>query len=180
MRSRWLLLLAGLGLLTLGVVLGAVLFADDDSGSGIQPIPTSRAAPDVTTAAYADQPTLAGTLFDGRPWVLRLDPDYGICQIIGTVDFGCEVPNTILSDRATPRRVVESTPFSDPQSAILMYAYLPSDATQVELVRADGSSVAVDETVEPTTHMWATPVTPGDNPTAVIYRDGNGTEVARY
>jgi hypothetical protein len=28
--------------------------------------------------------------------------------------------------------------------------------------------------------MWAVPVQQGDNPDVVIYRDGDGTEVARF
>jgi hypothetical protein len=183
MRTRLLLLAAGLALLVLGGVIGAVVFADDNPEPSAQSIRPSLPAPDraaVEAAGDADRPLLAGVLHDGRAWTLRFDRKLGICQTIGGTDFGCEVPNTVLSDRAMPRRVVEGTRFSDPQSAILMYAYLPTDATHAELVRADGTALATREVVEQATQIWAAPVTPGDNPAAVIYRDDNGVEVARF
>jgi hypothetical protein len=183
MRSRRLLLTAGLGLLSLGLVLGAVLFAaDDDSGPVTQATQISLSVPHTTaqSAGYAAQPVLAGILHDGRPWALRLDPDFGLCPIIGSTDFGCDVPNNDPPDRATPRRAVERTAFATPQSGVLAYAFLPSGATQAQLVFVDGRTVNADEVVELTAHFWAAPMTPGDNPLTVIYRDDNGTEVSRY
>ncbi len=182
MRARLLLLTAGLGLLILGLVLGAVLFAaDDDSGPATQATQTSLSVPHTAqSAGHAAQPVLAGILHDGRPWALRLDPDFGLCPIIGSTDFGCDVPNNDPPDRATPRRAVERTAFATPQSGVLAYAFLPSGATQAELVFADGRTVNADEVVELTAHFWAAPITPGDNPPTVIYRDDNGAEVSRY
>jgi hypothetical protein len=183
MRSRLLLLTTGLGLLVLGIVLGAVLFAvDNNSGPATKTTQTSRSVPHTTaqSAGYAAQPVLAGILHDGRPWALRLDPDFGLCPIVGSTDFGCDVPNNDPRDRATPRRAVERTAFATAQSGVLAYAFLPSGATQAELVFADGRIVGADEVVELTAHFWAAPITPGDNPPTVVYRDDNGMEVSRY
>jgi hypothetical protein len=126
-----------------------------------------------------DQPVLAGVLFDGRPWALRLDPDFGICQIVGSVDFGCEVPNANPAT-PTPRKVVESTAFPTPQSGVLVFGHFPSEAVRAELVFDDGRIMAAADAGELVDHFWAEPVTPGDNPRSVVYRDSNGSEIARY
>jgi hypothetical protein len=181
MRGRWLLLAAGVGFFVVGLVAGAVVFASDDDAETSQPIQTTLPVSEASAhTGYVVQPVVAGVLEDGRPWTLRLDPDFGLCQIIGSVDFGCDVPNNDPPDRATPRRVVERNAFSTPQSGVLVYGFLPSGATQAELVFNDGHTTASVVVVESIAHFWAAPITPGDNSATIVYRNGDGMEVARY
>jgi hypothetical protein len=181
MRGRLMLVAAGLGLFVVGLLVGAIVFAGDDDSQTSRPAEPSRSVLDApTTTGYTAQPVIAGSLHDGRPWTLRLDPSFGLCPIIGNIDFGCDVPNNDPSDRATPRKAVERTPFSDPQSGILVYGFLPPGATKAELLYDDGRAISNTEVVEPTAHFWAAPITPGDNPPTIVYRSDDGAENARY
>ena len=126
---------------------------------------------------------ISGQLFDGRRWMLRSDPDHGLCLTVGTEDFGCDDAGPVISageDPATPRTAIEPGPFDNPHAGFLVYAYLPPGTTSVVLIYADGRALSDGLVIEPTARFWATPVAPGDNPSAISYLGPNGTEVARF
>ena len=82
--------------------------------------------------------------------------------------------------RPAPRKVVDRTAFPQPQSGVLVFGHFPAEAARAELVFNDGRTVATDDVGELVDHFWAKPITPGDNPPTVVYRDDKGTEVSRY
>jgi hypothetical protein len=176
MPKRLLVGFSVLGVFAAGLAVGALMLRPreaEESRRSLQLHPK-------TTSVTSVQPLLSSVLTDGRSWSLRDDSLHGLCLIIDTTDFGCDVGPSPRSNQAFPRRAVEANGFPTPQSGVLVYGVLPSGASKVVLVGAGGSVIPADLVVEPTSGMWAAPIEPGANPKAVVYVAEDGSEVARF
>jgi hypothetical protein len=63
------------------------------------------------------------------------------------------------------------TTVSPRHSLVLLYGVLPATATGVERFYEDGRATTAPIATDPATRIWAVPITPGDNPVALEYRD---------
>jgi hypothetical protein len=119
---------------------------------------------------------VAGRLMDGRPFLVRHDPEHGLCLTIDDRDFGCDDAGPVIGvdqDKTTARFSAEV------QGSALAYGYLPEDATAVVAVFDDGRRVDEDVVSEAAPRVWALPLPPGvELPGAppIFYVGADGSE----
>lgn len=202
-RSRRIMATTGLGVAASVLVILTVASAvDRDSGSPLDVVgaPTttvpSSSVPESsstsglsTTSSSAQAPPpsntpLQGTLPSGEVWQVDLDETRGLCVVIGEIDLGCEdvgpgVPAG--SDPATPRTAAAAAgPFPEDEAGQLAFGFLPAGATNVSLRHSDGRTDEATVVVSAELRVWASPITPGDNPDVAVYLDADGRELATY
>jgi len=128
-------------------------------------------------------PAIAGEMPDGRAWTVTDSPEHGLCVTLGEVDVGCDGVGPAIAagaDPATPRGATGTVgPHPGEEAAELLYAHLPAGATAVAPEFDDGrpadlAGVVVDADVG----LWGLPVTPGDVPDLVRYRDDRGRQIS--
>ncbi len=142
------------------------------------------ADPEAEVAGCFDQlpepvPFISGQLLDGAGWVLTDDPDHGLCLAASGLDHGCDDLGLVIGADDPPetmRVVVGGNPdleLGEADTGDLAYGYLPDGAVTVEVVDPDGDALRLGVVLDTNAGIWAAPMSPGDNPVAVRYLDGD-------
>jgi len=101
---------------------------------------------------------VTGRLRDGRPFVVRHDPEHRLCVTLGDADFGCDDAGPAIGpnqDQTTIRLTAEV------QGSVLAYGYLPEKAIAVVALFNDGRRLDDDVVSNGVPRVWALPLPPG-------------------
>lgn len=128
---------------------------------------------------------LTGTLASGQNWVVRDDPDRGLCASIADVNYGCDDESEFITTSDPiyePRIIAVPVPpegIDHELIGVIVYGYLPSGATQVE-IRIDGQPLDFAAFVDAQLGMWVQPASVPNEPFTIAFLDEAGGLVTEW
>jgi hypothetical protein len=123
---------------------------------------------------------MSGTLTDGDSWIVRDDPNQGLCVTIGDINYGCDDTADFVGqfDPAhTPRFVALRVPpegIDYEQIGILAFGYLPEGAEGVEFRDSESRRMEFATFTNADLGIWVAPVVVGREDFSARYLDGGG------
>lgn len=129
---------------------------------------------------------LTGSLASGDAWVVRDDPERGICVSVADINYGCDDEAGFLGPfdpPHTPRFIATPVPpegIDSEQIGVIVYGYLAIGATQVELRDSEGGPLESEKVVNTELGLWAAPVAVASDGFSVSFLDGDGTLVIAW
>lgn len=123
---------------------------------------------------------MSGTLTDGDSWIVRDDPNRGLCVTIGDINYGCDDTADFVGQfepAYTPRLVALRVPpegIDFEQIGILAFGYLPEGTQAVELRDSQSRRMEFVMFTDVDLGMWVAPVVVGREEFSVRYLDGDG------
>ncbi len=128
---------------------------------------------------------MTGILPEGDTWVVRDDPDEGLCAAISDIDYGCDASSVFVSEADpayTPRIIARPVPpegIDTSEIGVVIYGYLPEDATDVQ-IRVGGEPLEAESSVNVDLGMWVVPVAVSSEPFTVGFVNESGVDIAEW
>lgn len=128
---------------------------------------------------------LTGALASGENWVVRDDPDRGLCASIADVNYGCDDESEFITTSDPiyePRIIAVPVPpegIDHELIGVIVYGYLAEGATQVE-IRIDGQPLEFEAFVDTELEIWVQPASVPNEPFTIAFLDEAGALVTEW
>jgi hypothetical protein len=129
--------------------------------------------------------TLTGTLDGGDSWVVRDDPNRGLCAAIANINYGCDDERDFVAaadPEFEPRIIALPVPpegIDHDLIGVIVHGHLPDGASNVE-IRVAGAPLDFEPSIDVELGLWVLPASVPDEPFTLAFFDEAGALVVEW